>query len=199
MSWDKIIAEVTSDLMFVWIVERTTHTDLDRVGSVYEAFFESAAEWCAVVILLTEYFVTDVGVGVKVNHSDWAVLLCNCTHFTECDGMVAAEADWNDTSVNDWLEFLFDCFVCRMNVAWCYVYITVVSALEVFKDVNAHDNVIWLHHSGDASDSGRTETGAGAVRRSCVKWNTENSKVEVFCFCHVWDTHECTCVTETWG
>ena len=183
--------------MLVGIIEGATHADLDAVGGINEAFFQSAAEGGSMIITLTEHLIAQVRVGVKVDHGHRAILLGHSSQLSQGDRVVAAQNNGQSTVVEDAGNAGFNGRISGMDVAGNNGEIPQIAPGERIHDVDLLNHVVRLHHAGDVADSGGAETGAGAERTGGVKRSAGNGKVHTLGRVDSGHAHKGTHVAET--
>ena len=199
MGCDELEAQLAGQLVLVRVVQRSAHADLDGLGGVDQAFFQSTAEGGAVVVLLAEYLIADVGVAVKVHQGNRAVLLGNGTQLAQGDGMVATQGDGNDALVQDARDLALDGFVGGMDVAGGDGNIAVVGTLQVLQHVDAQDDVVRLDHGGNSADGLGPEPGSGTIRARRVEGNAHDGEIGIGHVSHARDAHEGAGIAEARG
>src|ERR1700720_2460245 len=182
---------LAGEIEVVFAVDLAAEADLQDAAVLEEAFFEGAAERCAVGILAAEIFVPEVVVGVELYQVDWAaVFFGDGAEDGEANGVVAAYGGGAGSGGQDGGEALLDAAESILDRQRIYGQIAEVGDAIFFERIEFQYGIPGANDCGLHADVTRAETRAWSIGGAAVEGDSDDRDVELFGLRDVREAHE---------
>jgi outer membrane protein assembly complex protein YaeT len=179
------------EIEIIFAVDLTAEAYLQDAAVCKEAFFEGAAEWCAVRILTAEIFIPEIVVGVELDKVDGpAVFFGDGAQDREADGVVAADAGGAGSGGEDRYDALLDATEGVFDGQRIDREVAKVCDAVFFERIEFQDGIPRPNDCRLYSHVARAETRTGAIGGAAVKRDADDGDVQFFRFRDVRETHK---------
>src|SRR5215216_3256371 len=181
------------------VVQRTSHSDLDRALGFQEPLLDGASEGRPVGVLLAEVGVPGVRVTVELHEGQRSVHGGCGPQLRQGDRVVAAEHYGDDACAVYGLETFSYPPVALLDVAWDYGEVAVVYDRQMIEDRDILRRVVGPEQVRNAADALRAEARPYAEGRGRIKGSSDYRSVAILKILGVWQSHESAHPAETWA
>ena len=155
-----------------------TQADLGHALGVDQTLFDGASERRTMGDLFAEHVFVDVGMGVDMDHSYWAMNLVHRPQDRQRNGMIAAQSQGYAVRRQYLVIGCLDDAHGLEQIERVDRHIADIRHLQRFKRCGAGRHVVGADHAGLRTDFTRPKPGAGAVGGADIHRNADKANVQ---------------------